>query len=193
MSKLWLHSICNGPRVMEQIQHHMPAHGHDVCLSVDAELTSTTGDRVPNTAYLRQRDNLSFEGRAKAAGVRISLFDGVLTAAAERHLSHDPLIAYGTLKLIAWAGAEGLPPRPCLKPDKGVLRGGESRQSASQHLEVKAALAPLYNVLCRPVRQLNARLVSSRLRTSRYAITPPRHLGSSCASCVTIAAATLDI
>ena len=95
----------------------MPAHGHDVCLSVDAELTSTTGDRVPNTAYLRQRDNLSFEmlplcfttknetavnaavGRAKAAGVRISLFDGVLTAAAERHLSHDPLIAYGALGL----------------------------------------------------------------------------------------------
>jgi site-specific recombinase XerD len=79
-----------------------------------------------------------------------SLLERVTAAAEERHLSQNTLIAYRRtwLRLIAWSAAEGLaletlPEDRAGKFYEEVTRG----RSASYHLQVKAALALLYDVL----------------------------------------------
>ena len=75
-----------------------------------------------------------------------SLLERVTAAAEEHQLSHNSLIAYRRtwLKIIAWAAAEGL-----VLETFPVERAGEfyeeatRSRSASHHLQVKAALAPL--------------------------------------------------
>jgi site-specific recombinase XerD len=79
-----------------------------------------------------------------------SLLERVITAAEERHLSQNTLTAYRRtwLKLIAWSAAEGLvlqtlPAERAAEFYEEATRG----RSASHHLQVKAALALLYDVL----------------------------------------------
>ena len=79
-----------------------------------------------------------------------SLLERVITAAAERHLSQNTLTAYRRtwLKLIAWAAAdrlvlETLPRERTREFYEEATRG----RSASHYLQVKAALAMLYDVL----------------------------------------------
>ena len=125
-----------------------------------------------------------------------SLLERVTTAAHERHLSQNTLIAYRRTwqKLIAWSAAEGL-----ALPTLPVERAGEFYEettrgrSASHHLQVKAALALLYNVRVLQIRSRNARLPSSLARTSSCVITLLRNWDSCCASCARIAAVTLGI
>jgi site-specific recombinase XerD len=79
-----------------------------------------------------------------------SLLERVTTAAEERHLSQNTLIAYRRtwLKLLAWSAAE----RPVLETLPTDSAGefyheATNGRSASHHLQVKAALALLYDVL----------------------------------------------
>jgi site-specific recombinase XerD len=79
-----------------------------------------------------------------------SLLDRVTTAAEERHLSQNTLTAYRRtwLKLIAWSAAEGLALETLPSERAGDFYEEATRgRSASHHLQVKAALALLYNVL----------------------------------------------
>jgi hypothetical protein len=80
-----------------------------------------------------------------------SILDQVITAAAQkRHLSQNTLIAYRRtwLKLFAWWAAEGLA-LATLPLDRAgeFYKETTCGRSASHHLQVKAALALLYNVL----------------------------------------------
>ena len=82
--------------------------------------------------------------------MRILFSSGSSTAAEERHLSQNTLTAYRRtwLKLIAWSAAEGLvlqtlPGERAREFYEGATRG----RSASHHLQVKAALVLLYDVL----------------------------------------------
>ena len=79
-----------------------------------------------------------------------SLLERVTAAAEERHLSRNTLIAYRRtwLKLIAWSTAEGLvlqtlPADRAREFYEEATRG----RSAFHHLQVKAALALLYDLL----------------------------------------------
>jgi hypothetical protein len=73
-----------------------------------------------------------------------SLLERVTPAAEERHLSQNTLTAYrrNWLNAIAWAAVEGLA-LETLPEDRAGTRG----RSASHNLQVKAALALLYDVL----------------------------------------------
>ena len=79
-----------------------------------------------------------------------SLLARVTAAAHERHLSQNTLIAYRRTwqKLIAWSAAEGaaLPTLPVEGAGEFYAETTRGR-SASHHLQVKAALALLYDVL----------------------------------------------
>ena len=67
-----------------------------------------------------------------------SLLDRVVTAAEERHLSQNTLITW--LKLIAWAGAEGLPIKTLSEDRAGEFYEEATRgRSAFHHLQAKAA------------------------------------------------------
>jgi site-specific recombinase XerD len=82
-----------------------------------------------------------------------SLLERVTAAAEERQLSHNSLIAYRRtwLKIIAWAGAEGLVLETFPVERVGEFYEEATRgRSASHHLQVKAALALLYHVLGSP-------------------------------------------
>jgi site-specific recombinase XerD len=79
-----------------------------------------------------------------------SLLERVTTAAVERHLSENTLIAYRRtwLKLIAWVAAEGLGIEMLPLERAGEFYDDATRgRSASHHLQVKAALALLYDIL----------------------------------------------
>ena len=79
-----------------------------------------------------------------------SLFERVITAAEERHLSQNTLTAYRRtwLKLIAWSAAEGLVLETLPEDRAGEFYEEATRgRSASHHLQVKAALGLIYQVL----------------------------------------------
>jgi site-specific recombinase XerD len=79
-----------------------------------------------------------------------SILERVTTAAHERHLSQNTLIAYRRtwLKLIAWSASEGLVLQTLPAERVGEFYDEATRgRSASHHLQVKAALALLYDVL----------------------------------------------
>jgi site-specific recombinase XerD len=79
-----------------------------------------------------------------------SLRERVTAAAEERRLSQNTLTAYrrGWLKLITWAAAEGLALDKLPQDRAGEFYEEVTRgRSASHHLQVKAALALLYDVL----------------------------------------------
>jgi integrase len=79
-----------------------------------------------------------------------SLLERVITAAEERHLSQNTLTAYRRtwLKLIAWSAAEGLVLQTLPTERAGQLyEEATCGRSAFHHLQVKAALALLYDVL----------------------------------------------
>jgi site-specific recombinase XerD len=79
-----------------------------------------------------------------------SLLERVTAAAEERHLSQNTLTAYRRtwLKLIAWSAAEGLALETLPSERAGEFYEETTRgRSASHHLQVKAALALLYDVL----------------------------------------------
>jgi site-specific recombinase XerD len=78
------------------------------------------------------------------------LLERVTIAAEERHLSQNTLIAYRRtwLKLIAWLATEGLALETLPEDRVGEFYEEMTRgRSASHHLQVKAALALLYNIL----------------------------------------------
>jgi hypothetical protein len=108
-----------------------------------------------------------------------SLLERVTAAAEERHLSQNTLIAYRRtwLKLIAWSAAEALaleslPAERAGEFDEEATRG----RSASHHLQVKAALALLYDARVLQIRSPSAWLPGSRLRKSNCVTTPLRNL-----------------
>jgi len=75
-----------------------------------------------------------------------SLLERVTTAAHERRLSQNTLIAYRRtwLKLIAWSATEGLALETMPSERAGEFYVEATRgRSASYHLQVKAALALL--------------------------------------------------
>jgi hypothetical protein len=79
-----------------------------------------------------------------------SLLERVTAAAEERHLSQNTLTAYRRtwLKLVAWSAAEGLVLQTLPAERAGEFYEGATRgRGASHHLQVKAALALLYDVL----------------------------------------------
>ena len=79
-----------------------------------------------------------------------SLLERVTTVAEERRLSQNTLIAYRRtwLKLIAWSATEGVVLETLPSERAGEFYEEATRgRSASHHLQVKAALALLYNVL----------------------------------------------
>jgi hypothetical protein len=79
-----------------------------------------------------------------------SLLKRVTAAAEERHLSQNTLTAYcrSWLKLIAWSSAEGLVLQALPAERAGEFYEEATRgRSASHHLQVKAALALLYDVM----------------------------------------------
>jgi integrase len=79
-----------------------------------------------------------------------SLLKRVTAAAEERHLSQNTLTAYRRtwLKLIAWSAAEGLVLQALPAERAGEFYEEATRgRSASHHLQVKAALALLYDVM----------------------------------------------
>jgi site-specific recombinase XerD len=79
-----------------------------------------------------------------------SLLEQVITAAQERHLSQNTLTAYRRtwLKIIAWSAAERLALQTVPAERVGEFYQEATRgRSASHHLQVKAALALLYDVL----------------------------------------------
>ena len=78
------------------------------------------------------------------------LLERVTAAAEERHLSQNTLTAYRRtwIKAIAWAAAEGLALETLPSEKAGEFYEEATRgRSASHHLQVKAALALLYDVL----------------------------------------------
>jgi integrase len=84
------------------------------------------------------------------AAVENSLLERVTTAAQERRLSQNTLTAYRRtwLKLIAWVATEGLAIETLPLERAGEFYDEATRgRSASHHLQVKAALALLYDVL----------------------------------------------
>ena len=79
-----------------------------------------------------------------------SLLERVSAAADERHLSQNTLTAYRRtwLKLIAWSAAEGLVLETLPSERAGEFYEEATRgRSASHHLQVKAALGLLFDVL----------------------------------------------
>jgi hypothetical protein len=84
-----------------------------------------------------------------AQNIEDSLLERVITAAEERHLSQNTLTYQRTwLKVIAWSAAEGLVLQALPEDRAGQFYEGATRgRSASHHLQVKAALALLYDVL----------------------------------------------
>jgi site-specific recombinase XerC len=79
-----------------------------------------------------------------------SLLERVTTAAEERQLSQNTLTAYqrAWLKLIAWSAAENLVLQTLPAERAGQFYEEATRgRSASHHLQVKTALALLYDVL----------------------------------------------
>jgi hypothetical protein len=125
-----------------------------------------------------------------------SLLERVTTAAVERHLSENTLIAYrrAWLKLIAWVAAEGLGIEMLPLERAGEFYDDATRgRSASHHLQVKAALALLYDILDSTNPFAECVAPNSRPRKSSGVITPPPNWGSSCANCARIAAATFGI
>jgi site-specific recombinase XerD len=78
------------------------------------------------------------------------LLERVTAAAEERHLSQNTLTAYRRtwIKAIAWAAAEGLALETLPSERAGEFYEEATRgRSASHHLQVKAALALIYDVL----------------------------------------------
>ena len=80
-----------------------------------------------------------------------SLLERVTTAAEKRHLSQNTLTVYRRtwLKLIAWAAAEGLALEtlPSDRAGEFYEEATRGRSASHPHLQVKAALALLYDVL----------------------------------------------
>ena len=79
-----------------------------------------------------------------------SLLERVITAAHQRRLSQNTLIAYRRiwLKLIAWSDTEGLALETIpLQMEGEFYEEATGERSASHHLQVKAALALVYDVL----------------------------------------------
>ena len=80
-----------------------------------------------------------------------SLLERVTTAAEERHLSQNTLTAYRRtwLKLIAWSAAEGLAlgTLPSDRAGEFYKEATRGRSASHHHLQVKAALALLYDVV----------------------------------------------
>jgi site-specific recombinase XerD len=80
-----------------------------------------------------------------------SLLERVTTAAEERHLSQNTLTAYRRtwLKLIAGAAAEGLALEtlPSDRAGEFYKEATRGRSASHHHLQVKAALALLYDVV----------------------------------------------
>ena len=82
-----------------------------------------------------------------------SLLERLTAAAEERQLSQNSFLAYRRtwLKIIAWAAAEGLVLETFPVERVGDFYEEATRgRSASHHLQVKAALALLYQVLGSP-------------------------------------------
>jgi hypothetical protein len=107
-----------------------------------------------------------------------SPLDWVVTAAKEPRFSQNTLIASrrAALKLIAWAGAEGLAIKTLSEESAGVFHEEATRgRSASHHLQARAALALLYNVLGsrNPFAECGAPKCAPENRS--YAITPARN------------------
>ena len=126
---------------------------------------------------------------------RVVLLERVTAAAEERHLSQNTLTAYRRtwIKAIAWAAAEGLaletlPPERAGEYYEEATRG----RSASHHLQVKAALALLYDVLgsTNPFAECPAPKFAPEKTELRYHTSS--QLESSCANCARTVAATLD-
>jgi hypothetical protein len=95
-----------------------------------------------------------------------SLLERVTTAAEERQLSHNSLIAYRRtwLKIIAWAAAEGVVLETFPVERVGDFYDEATRgRSASHHLQVKAALALLSLILTSMLHQrwVNRHLLDS--------------------------------
>jgi site-specific recombinase XerD len=90
-----------------------------------------------------------------------SLLERVTAVAEERHLSQNTLTAYRRtwLKLIAWSAAEGvvLETLPSERAGEFYEETTQGR-SASHHLQVKAALALLYDVRVLQIRSQNGQL-----------------------------------
>ena len=83
--------------------------------------------------------------------MRIRFLERVTTAAEERHLSQNTLTAYRRtwVKLIAWAAAEGLALEtlPSDRAGEFYEEATRGRSASHHHLQVKAALALLYDVV----------------------------------------------
>jgi site-specific recombinase XerC len=117
------------------------------------------------------------------------LLERVTAAAEERHLSQNTLTAYRRtwIKAIAWAAAEGLALETLPSERAGEFYEEATRgRSASHHLQVKAALALLYDVLgsTNPFAECPAPKFAPRKLCC--ATTPLRNSASSCANCVRI-------
>ena len=109
-----------------------------------ASLRAVAGDRRRDFRASRKKKG------GKRAVSEDSLLERVTAAAEERHLSQNTLTAYRRtwLKLIAWAAAEGLVLETLPAERAGEFYEEATRgRSASHHLQVKAALALLYDVL----------------------------------------------
>ena len=97
-----------------------------------------------------------------------SPLDWIVTAAEEPRFSQNTLIASrrAALKLIAWAGAEAQPSRPCLKKAQGCST--RRRLAVGARLTTSRLEQPsrcFTTSWVREIRSLNAGLLNARLRT----------------------------
>ena len=120
--------------------------------------------------------------------MRIRFLERVTTAAEKRHLSQNTLTVYRRtwLKLIAWAAAEGLALEtlPSDRAGEFYEEATRGRSASHHHLQVKAALALLYDVVELQIHSPSARLPNSRPRKPSCVTTLPRNWDNSCVSCV---------
>jgi hypothetical protein len=124
-----------------------------------------------------------------------SLLERVTTAAHERRLSQNTLIAYRRtwLKLIAWSATEGLALETMPSERAGEFYVEATRgRSASYHLQVKRPSRCSTTSWIAQIRSPSALLPDFHLRKSSCVITPLLNWDSSCGSCARIAAAILD-
>ncbi len=101
------------------------------------------------TAIVGRRQYQEKKGTVHTVSEKL-LLERVTAAAEERHLSQNTLTAYRRtwIKAIAWAAAEGLALETLPSERAGEFYEEATRgRSASHHLQVKAALALLYDVL----------------------------------------------
>jgi site-specific recombinase XerD len=119
----------------------------------------------------------------------------VTAAAHERHLSQNTLIAYRRtwLKLIAWSAAEGLALQTLPTERVGEFYEEATRgRSASHHLQVKAALALLYDILGTTNPYAKCEAPKFAPKNIELCYHTASQLGHLLVSCARIAAATSD-